>query len=143
MRISTVSPSSEQKANLLLGYLDGVAREKIEELSLGSALLLAIPTFPLAEASVCQALVRGLLQRGVEVSSIAIITFYDEQHRYLEDFTKEYGIEIFTPDSVQGQEHDVIILLTTKIDCDPDGSEFLDAPQRMPVAVDLRIEESF
>ncbi|EYC35922.1 hypothetical protein Y032_0958g3214 [Ancylostoma ceylanicum] len=32
-----------------------------------------------AEASICQALVRSVLQQGVESSSIALITFYEEQ----------------------------------------------------------------
>ncbi|EYC37484.1 hypothetical protein Y032_0787g2351 [Ancylostoma ceylanicum] len=88
-----------------------------------------------AEASVCQALVRGMLERGVDSSSIAIIAFYKEQHRYLEDFAKETGIDISTVDSVQGRERDVVFLLTTKTDSDPDASVFLDAPRRMNVAL--------
>ncbi|KAL6739270.1 hypothetical protein Aduo_012744 [Ancylostoma duodenale] len=34
LRMRAIAPTSEQKASFLVGYLDGVAREKIEELSL-------------------------------------------------------------------------------------------------------------
>ncbi|KIH50924.1 hypothetical protein ANCDUO_18992 [Ancylostoma duodenale] len=76
-----------------------------------------------------------MLERGVDSSGIALITFYKEQHRYLEDFAKETGIDISTVDSVQGRQCDVVILLTTKTDSFPDASEFLDAPRRMNVAL--------
>ncbi|KIH44199.1 hypothetical protein ANCDUO_25783, partial [Ancylostoma duodenale] len=87
------------------------------------------------DSSVYQALVRGMLEQSVDSSSIALITFYKEQHRCLEDFAKETGIDISTVDSVQGRERDVVILLTTKTDSDLDASEFLDAPRRMNVAL--------
>ncbi|KAL6730883.1 hypothetical protein Aduo_001807 [Ancylostoma duodenale] len=80
-------------------------------------------------------MVRGMLQRGVDSSNIALITFYKEQHEDLEDFAKETGIDISTVDSVQGCERDVIILLTTRTDSDRDAFGFLDAPRRMNVAL--------
>ncbi|KIH52158.1 hypothetical protein ANCDUO_17742 [Ancylostoma duodenale] len=87
------------------------------------------------EASVCMDLVNNLLQRGISVASIAIVSFYKEQYRQLEDWATVAGVNLSTVDSIQGREKDVVILLTTKTNSDPDASEFLDAPRRMNVAL--------
>ncbi|KIH68736.1 hypothetical protein ANCDUO_00927 [Ancylostoma duodenale] len=87
------------------------------------------------EASVCMDLVSNLLQRGISVASIAIVSFYKKQYRQLEDWATATGVNLSTVDSIQGREKDVVILLTTKTNSDPDASEFLDAPRRMNVAL--------
>ncbi|PIO65586.1 hypothetical protein TELCIR_12737 [Teladorsagia circumcincta] len=46
-----------------------------------------------------------------------------------------HGVEITTVDSVQGREKEVVILLTTKTDFDPDSTEFLDDYRRLNVAI--------
>ncbi|EPB75414.1 hypothetical protein ANCCEY_05523 [Ancylostoma ceylanicum] len=80
----------------------------------------------IAEAGVCRTLVDGLLKAGVSKESIAIITFYKEQHRQLEVYARTAGVDLSTVDAIQGREKDAVVLLTTKTDFDPETSEFLD-----------------
>ncbi|KIH61099.1 hypothetical protein ANCDUO_08638 [Ancylostoma duodenale] len=44
-------------------------------------------------------------------------------------------VELGTVDSVQGREKDVVILLTTRTDFNPETADFLDDPRRMNVAL--------
>ncbi|VDP63048.1 unnamed protein product [Heligmosomoides polygyrus] len=45
------------------------------------------------------------------------------------------GITLFTVDSVQGKEMDIVIVLTSRSDVSPASGEFLDDPKRMNVAI--------
>ncbi|VDO92658.1 unnamed protein product [Heligmosomoides polygyrus] len=87
------------------------------------------------EARYCRDIVQALLAKGIPPTSLAIITFYKEQARLLQDYAARQGVTIHTVDSVQGREVDIVILLTTRSDVDPDSSDFLDDPLRMNVAL--------
>ncbi|VDP30774.1 unnamed protein product [Heligmosomoides polygyrus] len=88
-----------------------------------------------AEARYCCEIIQALLARGISPTSLAIVTFYKEQARLLQDYAARQGVAIHTVDSVQGREFDIVILLTTRSDVDPDTSNFLDDPLRMNVAL--------
>ncbi|VDP25125.1 unnamed protein product [Heligmosomoides polygyrus] len=47
----------------------------------------------------------------------------------------EQGIHLYTVDSVQGREKDIVILLTTRSHFKADRAEFLDNPRRMNVVI--------
>lgn len=87
------------------------------------------------EAEVCLALVNRLRRRGIASESICIVSFYKEQHRRLTDFARSSGVELSTVDAIQGREKDVVVLLTTRTNFSREGSEFLDDPRRINVAL--------
>nr|CDJ91015.1 Dsec\GM13241-PA [Haemonchus contortus] len=88
-----------------------------------------------AEAEICRQLVLGLCRKNVQPSSIAVIVFYKEQARVLSQFAKNNGIDLYTVDSVQGREKDIVILLTTRTGFEADHAEFLNDPHRLNVAL--------
>ncbi|EPB67806.1 hypothetical protein ANCCEY_13099 [Ancylostoma ceylanicum] len=87
------------------------------------------------EAQTCRDIVQALTARQIPASSIAVITFYKEQFRLMEQYAEQQGIALHTVDSVQGRETDIVILLTTRTDIEPARAEFLDDKLRMNVAI--------
>ncbi|VDO54490.1 unnamed protein product [Heligmosomoides polygyrus] len=53
----------------------------------------------------------------------------------MESYAQNQGIDLYTVDSVQGREKDIVILLTTRSHFEADRAEFLDDPRRMNVAI--------
>ncbi|EPB70379.1 hypothetical protein ANCCEY_10528 [Ancylostoma ceylanicum] len=71
------------------------------------------------EAQTCRDIVQALTARQIPASSIAVITFYKEQFRLMEQYAEQQGIALHTVDFVQGRETDIVILLTTRTDIEP------------------------
>ncbi|CAJ0610022.1 unnamed protein product [Cylicocyclus nassatus] len=88
-----------------------------------------------AEAQVCQAIVERLRACHIQPDSMCILTFYKKQLRRLSTFAQQTHVEVATVDSIQGREKDIVILLTTRTDIDPDSTEFLDDRKRLNVAL--------
>ncbi|VDO97720.1 unnamed protein product [Heligmosomoides polygyrus] len=63
------------------------------------------------------------------------------QRTYQPSFARSVNIELYTVDSVQGREKDIVVLLTTRTGFDPSQSEFLDDPRRLNVALTRRMEK--
>ncbi|KIH56049.1 integrase core domain protein [Ancylostoma duodenale] len=87
------------------------------------------------EAQTCRDIVQALTAREVPASSIAVITFYKDQFRCMEQYATQQGIGLYTVDSVQGREADIVILLTTRTDIEPASGKFLDDKLRLNVAI--------
>ncbi|XGW22832.1 hypothetical protein V3C99_005226 [Haemonchus contortus] len=87
------------------------------------------------EDQCCRDIIRGLLSRDVPSSSIGVITFYKEQQHRLQEYADRLGVALYTVDSVQGREMDVVIILTTRTDVDETSGNFLNDIQRMNVAL--------
>ncbi|KHJ96949.1 hypothetical protein OESDEN_03079 [Oesophagostomum dentatum] len=88
-----------------------------------------------AELQACRDLVQGLLVKGLPSASLLVIAFYREQYRKLEDYAQRLNIAIYTVESVQGRETDIVILLTTWTDIQLNQSDFIDDRLRMNVAL--------
>ncbi|KHJ77484.1 hypothetical protein OESDEN_22896, partial [Oesophagostomum dentatum] len=88
-----------------------------------------------AELQACRDLVQGLLAKGLPSASLSVIAFYREQYRKLEDYAQRLNIAIYTVDSVQGRETDIVILLTTRTDIQLNQGDFIDDRLRMNVAL--------
>ncbi|VDP22738.1 unnamed protein product [Heligmosomoides polygyrus] len=78
---------------------------------------------------------RSTSRSTIRPESIAVITFYKEQCRCMESYAQNQGIDLYTVDSVQGREKDIVILLATRSHFEADRAEFLDDPRRMNVAI--------
>ncbi|VDP35170.1 unnamed protein product [Heligmosomoides polygyrus] len=90
------------------------------------------------EARYCKDIVQELLASGISPASVAVITFYKEQQRLLSQYAMQRGITLFTVDSVQGKEMDIVIVLTSRSDVSPASGELLHDPKRMNVAITMR-----
>ncbi|XGW21519.1 hypothetical protein V3C99_004464, partial [Haemonchus contortus] len=87
------------------------------------------------EAQCCKELICGLLAKDIPATSIGVITFYKDQQRLMEDTAAKLGVHLFTVDSVQGREIDVVVILTTRTMVDRSSGEFLDDHKRLNVAI--------
>ncbi|VDO78774.1 unnamed protein product [Heligmosomoides polygyrus] len=87
------------------------------------------------ELNACSTIIEGLLRKGIPSSSLAIITFYKDQFRRLEQFSHDVDVDLHTVDSVQGREKDVVLLLTTRTGIEASSGAFLDDALRMNVAL--------
>ncbi|KHJ97607.1 hypothetical protein OESDEN_02415 [Oesophagostomum dentatum] len=91
----------------------------------------------------CVQLATYLLGKGIILEQICVISFYKEQFRRVSEQILALGIKLSTVDRIQGREKDVVILLTTKTDFDPESAEFLDNQKRMNVALTRSRHDQF
>ncbi|GMS86576.1 hypothetical protein PENTCL1PPCAC_8751, partial [Pristionchus entomophagus] len=83
-----------------------------------------------AEIGALESVVRKLRRRGFDHKDVKVIAFYEAQ-RKLAKATLPEGFEIFTVDSAQGREKEIVIVLTTT---NSPGSFFTDE-KRVNVAL--------
>lgn len=87
-----------------------------------------------SEAQLVLKKVKALVECGVTPSSIAVITPYAAQARYIRSLNEFHGIEIDTVDGFQGREKEVVIISCVR--CNRDGEiGFLGDTRRMNVAL--------
>lgn len=83
------------------------------------------------EAQLTIKLANRLMQQGVNKEDLAVICIYNEQKRYIQHLNP--ALNVFTVDSVQGKEFEVVILLTTRTSTTYNA--FMDEPTRTCVAI--------